>query len=94
MARPSAEVPRPLHPGRILVGEPGRALVRPAHRPDDPPQRPQERPGLEANTRKWVDTWNENPQPFTWTKTADEILHSLVEYLTKIRAIQPEPGQG
>jgi len=41
-----------------------------------------------------VDTWNENPQPFTWTKTADEILHSLVEYLTKIRAIQPEPGQG
>ncbi|MFI6693056.1 hypothetical protein ACIBLA_15060 [Streptomyces sp. NPDC050433] len=31
-----------------------------------------------------VDGWNENPRPFTWTKTADEILNSLADYLTKI----------
>ncbi len=29
---------------------------------------------LEAHIRQWIDTWNENPRPFTWTKTADEIL--------------------
>jgi transposase len=49
---------------------------------------------LEADIRKWVDTWNENPRPFKWTKTADEILHSLAEYLAKISANQPETRQG
>ena len=48
---------------------------------------------LEADIRKWTDTWNENPRPFTWTKTADEILHSLAEYLTKISSGQPETRQ-
>jgi hypothetical protein len=48
---------------------------------------------LEADIRRWVDIWNENPRPFTWTKTADEILHSLAEYLDKIRASPPEIGQ-
>jgi transposase len=48
---------------------------------------------LEADIRKWVDTWNENPRPFTWTKTADEILHSLAEYLAKIRPGPPETRQ-
>ena len=48
---------------------------------------------LEADIRRWMDTWNENPRPFTWTKTADEILHSLAEYLTKISSRQPENRQ-
>ncbi|MCX5200837.1 IS630 family transposase [Streptomyces sp. NBC_00237] len=39
---------------------------------------------LEDDIRAWIGTWNENPQPFTWTKTADEILNSLADYLTKI----------
>ncbi|MGW0778944.1 IS630 family transposase [Streptomyces sp. NPDC002835] len=39
---------------------------------------------LEQDIRAWVDTWNQNPRPFTWTKTADEILNSLADYLTKI----------
>jgi transposase len=29
---------------------------------------------LEKDIRTWVTTWNENPRPFVWTKTADEIL--------------------
>ncbi|MFD0029641.1 hypothetical protein ACWGDS_02715 [Streptomyces sp. NPDC055059] len=37
-------------------------------------------PGVTA----WIDTWNESPRPFTWTKTADEILNSLDDYLTKV----------
>ncbi|MFE2727298.1 IS630 family transposase [Kitasatospora sp. NPDC059327] len=39
---------------------------------------------LEQDIRVWIDGWNENPRPFTWTKTADEILNSLADYLTKI----------
>ncbi len=39
---------------------------------------------LEADIRQWIDTWNENPRPFTWTKTADEILNSLAKYLARI----------
>jgi transposase len=25
----------------------------------------------------WIDTWNDNPHPFTWTKPADEILAKI-----------------
>ena len=39
---------------------------------------------LEADIRAWIDTWNQNPKPFTWTKTADEILNSLAKYLARI----------
>jgi transposase len=39
---------------------------------------------LEQDIAAWIDGWNENPRPFTWTKTADEILKSLADYLTKI----------
>jgi transposase len=39
---------------------------------------------LEDDIRTWIDTWNEDPKPFTWTKTADEILNSLADYLARI----------
>lgn len=39
---------------------------------------------LEDDIRAWIATWNENPRPFNWTKTADEILNSLADYLTKV----------
>jgi hypothetical protein len=39
---------------------------------------------LEADIRDWIDQWNQNPRPFAWTKTAEEILNSLAEYLSKI----------
>lgn len=39
---------------------------------------------LERDIRAWIQTWNENPKPFTWTKSADEILNSLADYLQKI----------
>ncbi len=28
--------------------------------------------------------WNENPRPFIWTKTAEEILAKLARLLTRI----------
>ena len=39
---------------------------------------------LEQDIKAWIDGWNENPKPFTWTKTADEILNSLADYLAKV----------
>ena len=39
---------------------------------------------LAADIREWVDTWNNDPQPFIWHKTADEILHRLGRYCTDI----------
>jgi transposase len=39
---------------------------------------------LEDDIRAWIDTWNQNPRPFTWTKTAEEILDSLAKYIAKI----------
>jgi transposase len=32
----------------------------------------------------WVEHWNENPRPFTWHKTADQILDNLARYLQRI----------
>jgi transposase len=43
---------------------------------------------LERDIRAWIAQWNDNPQPFTWTKTADEILERLASYLDRI------PGAG
>jgi transposase len=40
---------------------------------------------LENDIRDWIATWNDNPRPFTWTKTADEILKSLADYLAKLQ---------
>jgi transposase len=39
---------------------------------------------LEADLREWTATWNENPRPFVWRKTADEILESLAGYCQRI----------
>jgi len=41
---------------------------------------------LEADIRAWIDAWNEDPRPFVWTKTADEILDSIAGYLQVINA--------
>ena len=32
---------------------------------------------LEKSIRDWITNWNDNPKPFTWTKSADEILERL-----------------
>jgi transposase len=39
---------------------------------------------LEEDLRAWISTWNQNPRPFTWAKTAEEILSSLARYLERI----------
>jgi transposase len=39
---------------------------------------------LNADIRAWIDTWNDNPRPYVWTKTADQILASIGSYCTRI----------
>jgi transposase len=39
---------------------------------------------LEADIRSWVTAWNENPHPFIWTKTAEQILESIGRLLKRI----------
>jgi hypothetical protein len=39
---------------------------------------------LNADIRAWIDSWNHDPKPFVWTKTADEILESIARYCRRI----------
>jgi transposase len=39
---------------------------------------------LTRSVQAWIATWNEQPRPFVWTKTADEILDSISRYLQPI----------
>ena len=39
---------------------------------------------LNADIRAWIDTWNDNPRPLVWTRTADEILDAIARYCTRI----------
>jgi transposase len=39
---------------------------------------------LVASIRTWINNWNDNPKPFVWHKSADEILDSLAAYCQRI----------
>jgi len=39
---------------------------------------------LESAISAWIDNWNEDPRPFVWHKSADEILHTLAAYCERI----------
>src|SRR4051812_2766925 len=39
---------------------------------------------LENDVREWIKNWNQDPKPFVWTKTAEDILQSLTKYIAKI----------
>jgi transposase len=41
-------------------------------------------PQLKRSVQSWIDTWNQDPRPFVWTKTADEILETLAAYCQRI----------
>jgi transposase len=40
---------------------------------------------LESDIRAWVKAWNDNPRPFVWTKSADDILERLGRLLQRIK---------
>jgi transposase len=39
---------------------------------------------LVASIRTWITNWNDDPKPFVWHKTADEILDNLATYCQRI----------
>jgi len=39
---------------------------------------------LTADLNTWIAAWNDNPRPFVWHKTADEILDNLKRYIQQI----------
>ena len=39
---------------------------------------------LEHAIQSWIDTWNRQPRPFVWTKTADQILDTIAHYCHRI----------
>ena len=41
---------------------------------------------LVASIRTWIANWNDDPKPYVWHKTADQILDSLAAYCQRINA--------
>ena len=39
---------------------------------------------LVASIRTWIANWNEDPKPYVWHKSAEEILESLASYCQRI----------
>ena len=39
---------------------------------------------LQDSINAWIDNWNNDPEPFTWHKTADDILETMASYLQRI----------
>ena len=39
---------------------------------------------LESAITDWIDNWNDEPKPFVWHKSADEILDTLASYCARI----------
>ena len=44
---------------------------------------------LESAIREYIGVHNENPKPFVWTRTADQILDSIARYAQRTVAVQP-----
>jgi len=41
---------------------------------------------LERDIRDWIANWNEDPKPYVWVKTADQILAALARYCERVSA--------
>src|ERR1700704_1281422 len=44
---------------------------------------------LETAIREYIAVHNEDPKPFVWTRTADQILDSIARYAQRTTAVQP-----
>ncbi len=72
-----------LHPDQRVVAEPGRDLLRHHHPPSHPPRHLHRSVAdLIDAIERFIDGWNDRCEPFTWTKTADQILAKAVRPTT------------
>jgi len=47
---------------------------------------------LEADIRAWIANWNDNPRPYVWTKTAEQILDSIGAYCQRLLTSTSDSG--
>jgi hypothetical protein len=40
----------------------------------------------------WIEHWNDNPKPFVWTKTAEQILESIGAYCQRLLKLTNDSG--
>jgi transposase len=73
-----------LHAHLQLLAESRRKLVPRTHREMAPRGTHRSTKELVGAIRSWITTWNDNPRPFVWRKTADEILDSVAAYCERI----------
>jgi SAM-dependent methyltransferase len=66
-----------LHPDELIVAEPRRGLVLPAHRQAPPDRIVNSVNALIEAIDLWVSHCNDDPKPFVWTKTANEIIDKV-----------------
>jgi len=45
---------------------------------------PPQRQGVAADLEAWVANWNENPTPFVWHKSAEQILERIAGYCAAV----------
>jgi transposase len=48
---------------------------------------------LNTDIRNWIKTWNENPRPYPWTKTSEQILDSVARYCHRIPTQDTSPSK-
>ena len=78
----------PLHPDLGVLDEPGRDVVQRPQPAGHPPGQLSERQGAHRVIDTFTASWNAGASPFTWVKTADEILAKAV----RKRPATNEPG--
>ena len=84
LARPPPPLPPALHPDRVVVDQPSGALVRLLTQQLIRRGVHKSVVALENDVRQWINNWNQDPKPFVWTKTAEDIFQSLSKYIAKI----------
>jgi hypothetical protein len=85
LAAPPPALHISLHPDLQLLAQPHRALVRRAdHTKWIKRGTHRSVRDLVASIRTWITDWNDDPKPFVWNKTADQILDSLAAYCQRI----------
>jgi transposase len=47
---------------------------------------------LETDIRTWIQHWNDDPRPYIWTKTAEEILDSIGAYCQRLLQLTSDSG--
>jgi len=65
-----------LHPGLQQLAQPSWNAGSPNRPPAAAARHPALPRELTASIRTWIQNWNDDPKPFVWHKTADEILRT------------------